>query len=73
VIALPYLVLMKLRAGRSLDIGDLTRMLGLADETAREEVRTVVRTHQPDAIEDVESMIAIGELELRTPEREPDG
>ena len=72
IIALPYLTLMKLQASRSLDIGDLTRMLGLADEAARERVREVVRTYKPDALEDIESMIALGELELQTPERTTD-
>ena len=69
VISLPYLVLMKLQASRSIDIGDVTRMLGLADESAREQIRDVVRIYYPEAVEDVESMIVVGELELQTPER----
>ena len=69
VISLPYLVLMKLQASRSIDIGDVTRMLGLADENAREQIRDVVRAFYPEAIEDVESMIVVGGLELQTPER----
>ena len=32
VISLPYLILMKLRASRGIDIGDLTRILGAAGE-----------------------------------------
>jgi hypothetical protein len=71
VIALPYLVLMKLQASRTIDIGDMTRMLGAADEPTRERVRGVIRAHKPDALDDVESMIALGELELRSPERLP--
>ena len=39
VIALPYLVLMKLYVGRSQDIADITRMLGGAYESALAEVR----------------------------------
>ena len=63
VIALPYLVLMKLYAGRSQDIADITRMLGGADEDALGEVRAAVARFMPDAGEDVESMIALGRLE----------
>lgn len=72
VISLPYLVLMKLHASRTIDLGDVTRMLGLADEAAREQIREVVRAYYPEALEDVESMIDLGELELRTSERRED-
>lgn len=68
VIPLPYLVLMKLHASRSIDIGDLTRMLALADKPAREQVRNALRIYDPEALEDVASMIVLGELELQTPE-----
>lgn len=67
VIALPFLVLMKLQASRTLDLGDLSRMLGLADEPARERVREVIRVYRPQDLPDVESLIALGELELGSP------
>jgi hypothetical protein len=63
VIALPYLVLMKLLAGRMQDLADITRMLGAADDTALEAVRTVITRYEPTALEDVESMIMLGKLE----------
>ena len=66
VIALPYLVLMKLYAGRSQDIADITRMLGGADEPALAEVRSTVARHMPDAAGDVESMIVLGRLEYQS-------
>ncbi len=66
VIALPYLVLMKLYAGRSQDIADITRMLGGADERALAEVRAAVAQHNPEAINDVESMIVLGRLEYQS-------
>lgn len=66
VIALPHLVLMKLYAGRSQDIADITRMLGGADEPVLAEVRIVIAQHMPDAASDVESMIALGRLEYQT-------
>jgi len=66
VIALPYLVLMKLYAGRSQDIADITRMLGGADELALAEVRAAVARHMLDAANDVESMIVLGRLEYQS-------
>ena len=62
MIALPHLVLMKLYAGRSQDIADITRMLGGAEESTLTEVRAAVARHNPDAINDVESMIVLGRL-----------
>ncbi len=66
VIALPYIVLMKLYAGRSQDIADITRMLGGADESALAEVRAAVARHNPEAVNDVESMIVLGRLEYQS-------
>jgi len=66
VIRLPYLVLMKLYAGRSQDIADITRMLGGADESALAAVRAAVARHNPEAVSDVESMIVLGRLEYRS-------
>jgi hypothetical protein len=63
-IDLPYLVLMKLHASRVQDLADITRMLGAADEAMLQYVRTVIGKHMPDALEDVESMIALGRLEF---------
>ncbi|MEG4347018.1 hypothetical protein QUB70_27610 [Microcoleus sp. A003_D6] len=64
IIGLPYLIVMKLQASRGIDIGDLTRMLGGADETALELVRKTVKTHLSDAVEDLESLIVLGKLEM---------
>jgi len=63
VIALPYLVLMKMRASRGIDIGDLTRILGAAGEADLDRTRQVIRTHLGDAEEDLESLISLGRLE----------
>lgn len=65
VITLPYLVLLKLAASRGQDLADLTRMLGMADESTRAEVREAVRQFRPTDLEDLESLIALGELELQ--------
>lgn len=63
IIGLPYRVLMELQASRGIDIGDLTRMLGGADETALRLVRRAVQNFLPDAVEDLESLIVLGKLE----------
>ncbi len=68
IIALPYLVLMKLQASRAQDIADLSRMLGGAEEALLGQVRTVVKTHMDDAAEDLESLIVLGKLEYQVPE-----
>jgi hypothetical protein len=74
VIRLPYLVLLKLQASRTLDLGDVSRMLGAADEPTLDEVRAVVRDHLGEEnLEDLESLIALGRLEFETgsPDRGP--
>jgi hypothetical protein len=43
VIGLPYLVLMKMESSRSIDLGDLGRLLGLASEPDLDRVRQAVR------------------------------
>jgi len=63
-IALPYLIIMKLQASRVQDLADITRMVGAADEVTLKEVQAVARTYAPDALEDIESMIVLGRMEL---------
>jgi len=65
VVTLAYLVLMKLASSRGIDIGDLSRMLGGADDRALGEVRVVVRRYLPDAMDDLESLVELGRLELQ--------
>ncbi len=63
VIRLPYLILLKLRSSRGTDAGDLSRMLGGADDASLEPVRAVIEEYQPDALEDLEGFIQLGRLE----------
>jgi hypothetical protein len=72
-VALPYLVLLKLDASRAQDVADLSRMLGAAAEPALDEVRQVVGRYMPDALDDVESLRAIGQLEHGAPAPSPMG
>jgi len=67
VLPLPYLVLMKLQASRVQDVADVTRMPGQASDEALEAARAVVARHGPELAEDLESLIALGRLELQEP------
>ena len=64
VVTLPFLILMKLDASRSVDQGDLTRVLGLADEKTLAATRDVVRRYLPSDLDDLGQYIAIGKLEM---------
>lgn len=64
VLSLPYLVLMKVQAGRAQDLADAARMLGLGSEAVQQETREVFRHWLPDALEDLENLIVLGELEM---------
>jgi hypothetical protein len=67
VLTLPYLVLMKMESDRIIDSGDIARMVGMADEDARAATREVVGKHRPEFVEDLESIIALGDLEFGAP------
>lgn len=72
VLDLPYLVLMKLAASRVQDAADISRMLGLAPEEELERVRTAVARYAPDDVNDVESLIYLGQVEMgRIPPASP--
>ena len=66
ILPLPYLVLSKLLSGRTQDIADITRTLGLADEAALSAVREIIATHAPADLEDLEALISLGQLEMGT-------
>lgn len=64
ILPLPYLILMKLEASRAIDIADLSRMLGQADEPTLERVRAIVAGHRAEDLDDLENLIHLGKLEL---------
>ena len=64
VMPMPHLVLMKIMASRVQDLADATRMLGFANENDLQTTRQLVARFLPDAIEDLESMIWLGKLEM---------
>lgn len=61
---LPYLALMKLKAGRLTDMGDLSRMLGLATDGDRQRTRELVAQYgDAQDAEDLDQVIILGDLE----------
>jgi len=64
ILPFAYLVLMKFNASRTIDLGDITRMLGLASQANHEQVRTLFRLYAPADLEDLESLILLGKLEM---------
>jgi hypothetical protein len=71
VLALPYLVLMKFQAGRVQDLADVTRMLGQASDDALDAVRNLFAQYSPADLEDLESLVLLGRMEIQPPQ--PDG
>ncbi len=67
VLDLPYLVLMKSLSSRGRDIGDLNTMLGLASPTELTRIRKAVKHYAPDMVDDLETMIYLGGLEMQMP------
>lgn len=67
VLDLPYLVLMKVAVSRTQDLGDISRMLGLASEKELTRVRAIIARYDPDVADDVESLIYLGRMEMATP------
>jgi hypothetical protein len=67
VVKLPYLIILKMEAQRTRDLGDLGTMLGWASDSELDEVRKVVARYSPEDSEDLESLIFIGRKEQETP------
>lgn len=64
ILPLPYLVLMKLHAGRPQDLADIARMLGQASDESLERLRSLIAHYAPADCEDIESLISLGKLEI---------
>ena len=69
ILPLPYLILMKFQAGRVQDLADVTRMLGQADAETLDTIRALFKIYAPEGLEDLESLIELGQLEQETPQR----
>lgn len=66
VLPFPYLVLVKFQAGRVQDLADVTRMVGQASEELLSSVRQLFIQHLPDEMEDLESLIVLGQMEMQS-------
>jgi hypothetical protein len=71
ILPLPYLVLMKFESGRLVDMADLSRMLGQASDDQLAQVRQLFAKLRPGDLEDLESLIYLGRLELQDRETDP--
>jgi hypothetical protein len=61
---LPHLILLKMIAGRTVDGGDIARMLGHQDALTLEAVRLVARrVLGPEELQDLDQLIELGRLE----------
>lgn len=72
VIPLAYLVLMKLDAARSVDQGDLSRILGRLSDGELDAVAAVVKkhySHDPAALEDLRQYAEVGRWEYQIPKQ----
>ncbi len=67
VLARPFLVLIKLQAGRTQDLADVQRLLGLASLAERAEARQVVKQYAPELLEDFDSLSNLADLEFGAP------
>ncbi len=63
VLGFPYLILMKMDASRGRDFGDVTTMLGWANEADLDAVKHVVKKYSPQDSEDLETLIFLGQQE----------
>ena len=64
VLPLAYLVLVKFESGRVQDLADVTRMLGQTNAMTLESVRQAFIEYLPDDIDDLESLIVLGQMEV---------
>ncbi len=64
IMPLPYLVMIKLRRGSLVDMGDLGRLVGCTDESALADVRALIAHYSPEDSPELESLIYLGKLEV---------
>ena len=67
VLSRPYLVLIKLQAGRTQDLADVQRLLAQTPITERTAIRALVETISPELVEDYNSLVMLADLEFGSP------
>jgi len=68
VLGRPYLVLIKLQAGRTQDLADTQRLLALTPLAERTAIRALVEQFNPELVEDYDSLITLADLEFGLPQ-----
>lgn len=70
VLGRPYLLLLKLQAGRSQDLADVQRLLSQTSLTERSEIRALIIEQQSELAEDFDSLCTLADLEFGSPPAE---
>jgi hypothetical protein len=68
VLGRPYLMLMKLQAGRTQDLADVQRLLAHTPSDERASTRQLVLRFSPDLVEDYDSLCTLADLEFGPPD-----
>ena len=63
----PYLILLKMEAGRSQDLVDVQRMLRDTPQSERSSTRALIAHHAPEMVEDYEALIQLADIEFGPP------
>jgi len=64
VLGRPFLILIKLQAGRTQDLADIQRLLAFTPPVERQTVREVVERYDPELLEDLDALITLADLEF---------
>jgi hypothetical protein len=64
VLGRPFLILLKLEAGRTQDLADVQRLLAYTAPEERASIRTLVVAEQPELVEDYDSLCILADLEF---------
>ena len=67
VIPRPYLMLMKMEAGRERDLSDVKRMLRDTPQSERSSTRALIARHIPEMVEDYDALIQLADIEFGPP------
>jgi hypothetical protein len=67
VLGRPYLILLKLQAGRTQDLADVQRLLARVPQPERLSIRQLVQRYAPELIEDYDSLCTLADLEFGPP------
>ena len=67
VIPRPYLMLMKMEAGRERDLSDVKRMLRDTPQSERSSTRVLVAHYAPEMVEDYDALIQLADIEFGSP------